>query len=254
MARSQMASFARPHWLLAVPVRLARALLAVALPVFLLLTGARLVTTNTFVRLEYNRPGFPDDPYGLTRDQRLEYAPYTLEYLRSDKDITYLAALQLEGEPMFTTRELRHMEDVKVVMRAAFRLHLALAGLLLGIGLGLAWYRPARTALRRGLSAGALYTLALIGVLVVVVVAGWDRFFETFHRVFFDGDSWVFSRRTTLIRLFPEQFWFDAALTIGTLAVVGSLLILLAVAVWERRARQYQTQRPLSPEDQGAHE
>jgi hypothetical protein len=36
----------------------------------------------------------------------------------------------------------------------------------------------------------------------------------------------VFLYEDTLIRLFPEQFWFDAALFIGALTVIGAVVTL----------------------------
>jgi integral membrane protein (TIGR01906 family) len=212
-----------------------RLFLAISMPVFLVLTSVRLVATETFVKFEYHRPGFPDDRFGFTREDRLTYAPYALRYLRNDADISYLGNLEFDGEPLYTPKELQHMEDVKVVARAAFRLHTVLSLAWVAAVIALAWRPETRRFLRRGLAEGGFFTIALIITLVVLILANWDFFFDGFHSVFFKGDSWQFSTSSTLIRLFPEQFWFDAAMGIGLLTVGGALLAMAAASYWERQ-------------------
>lgn len=209
--------------------------LIIGLPVFLVLTGVRLVMTETFLRLEYNRPGFPEDRFGFTQEDRLKHAPYAVRYLLDDSGISYLGDLELEGEPMYTTRELRHMEDVKTVTRAALSIHLILTLALVGAIVTLAWRPELRWRLRRGLFEGGALTIAAIITLVVLIIASWDFFFTGFHGLFFEGDSWQFSTSDTLIRLFPEQFWFDAAITIGVITITGALAAIVISWLWERR-------------------
>jgi uncharacterized membrane protein len=48
--------------------------------------------------------------------------------------------------------------------------------------------------------------------------------------VFFSGDTWLFNFSDTLIRLYPPQFWFDAATIIGVTSIVEA--IVLGVAAW----------------------
>ncbi|RPI96895.1 MAG: TIGR01906 family membrane protein [Chloroflexi bacterium] len=226
-------SAALPSWLIA----LLRYILAGTLPVFLVLTGVRLVTTEAFLQLEYHRPGFPEDRFGFSQEDRLHYAPYAVEYLRNDAGIAYLGDLAFEnGEPLFRARELGHMEDVKVVMRAAMRVHTVLTLVLAAIVLILAWRRETRAELRAGLIAGGALTITIIVTLVILIFASWDFFFDGFHGLFFEGDSWQFSTSDTLIRLFPEQFWFDAAMSIGLFTVVGAFAAILIAFTWDRRS------------------
>jgi integral membrane protein (TIGR01906 family) len=222
-----------PRWL----VSLLRGFLILAFPAFFVLTGVRLVATETFLRIEYNRPGFPDDRFGFSKEDRLQYAPYAIEYLRNGAGIKYLGDLTFEnGMPLYNARELRHMEDVKVVTQAAFAIHVVLSVLFIGAILALAWRSDTRPALRQGLSGGGVFTITLIMSLAVLIVANWDFFFDNFHAIFFEGDSWQFSTSDTLIRLFPERFWFDAAMTIGAFTVFGAVAAILGVWWWQRHA------------------
>jgi integral membrane protein (TIGR01906 family) len=223
---------ALPGWL----ITGLRYLLAITFPIALALTSVRLVMTETFLQIEYNRPGFPDDRYGFTKENRLKYAPYAVRYLLNDEDISYLGDLTFEnGAPLYDERELRHMEDVKVVTRAAFRFHIILGIAYAAAILALAWRSETRHALRWGLFSGGIFTVMLIITLVILMFANWDFFFDGFHGIFFEGDTWLFRTSDTLIRLFPEQFWFDASITIGALTLSGAGSAIWAIWAWEKR-------------------
>jgi integral membrane protein (TIGR01906 family) len=220
-----------PGWL----ITILRFFLMAALPVFLVLTGVRIVTTDLFLKVEYNRPGFPADPYGFSKADRLHYAPYAVNYLLNDAGINYLGDLTFDnGLPLYNPRELRHMHDVKTVMEAALKIHFALSLALAVTVALLAWKRETRWALRWGLSTGGIFTIFLIVILVVLIFVNWTFFFDGFHEIFFKGNSWQFSNSDTLIRLFPQQFWFDAAMTIGFFTVLGAMIAILGVWYWER--------------------
>lgn len=225
-------TFSPPHWL-AMSMRF---FIGITLPVFLVLTSARLVATEVFLQLEYHRPGFPDDRFGFTREDRLTYGPYAVRYLHNDVGIEYLGDLTIDSEPLYNARELKHMEDVKTVAKMAFRVQLILTLLLVGAVIILIRKPSTRFHLRRGLSEGGTFTIALIVTLVVLVLANWDFFFDGFHAVFFEGDSWQFRTSDTLIRLYPEQFWFDAALVIGGLTIGGALAAMGLAWRWEKRS------------------
>lgn len=216
-------------------------LLIIVMPVVLTLTAVRLVVAGTwFLDFEYGRAGFPPDSYGFSQEERREYAAYPLAYMRDHLDLAYLSERALpDGSPMFTERELGHMEDVQVVTHAAFTVHLALLGFVVLASVYLAWRPERRPALWRAAFGGGALTLALLAGLVVVGLLSWSLFFDTFHALFFESGTWRFYRDDTLIRLFPQQFWFDAALTIGVVTAIGAgALIALgwgARGRWRRR-------------------
>jgi integral membrane protein (TIGR01906 family) len=206
---------------------LARLFVVIAFPVLLLLISARIVMTPGFLEFEYNRADFPDDIYGLTREQRLYYAPFAVDYLLNGEDIDYLGNLEFpNGDALFNARELEHMRDVKTITQIAFTIAAVCAVLALA---ALLYLRiTARVLLRRSLMQGALLTLGIVAAILIVALANWEFFFTTFHRLFFEGGTWYFLYSDTLIRLFPEQFWFDASIVIGIITVLGALTALFA--------------------------
>jgi integral membrane protein (TIGR01906 family) len=168
------------------------------------------------------------DVYGFTTDDRLTYAPAAIAYLLNDADVSFLGDMtDASGRPLYTARELQHMHDVKVVTQAAFAF-LLLAAVLAVLVASWLWRRPAtRPALWRALRDAGLITLAAIAAIVIGAVAAWNAFFTAFHNLFFAEGTWMFLYSDTLIRLFPEQFWFDSALVIGVLTCAAALTLLV---------------------------
>ncbi len=206
-------------------------LLALTVPILLLALNLRLVTGHWFVRWEYRRDGFPSDPFGLSTEERIRLAEICQDFLASNADISLLADLQLaDGEPAFNQRELRHMSDVQAVYQA-----LSIAGIVggviwIGVGTALIASRRARGCIPAALLRGSLVTIGLLTVVGGFMVASWGKFFTTFHRLFFKGNTWIFPNSDTLIRLFPIRFWIDIAATLVGLLVVEA--IALGIAGW----------------------
>ncbi|MCA0453079.1 MAG: TIGR01906 family membrane protein [Chloroflexi bacterium] len=199
-----------------------RLFLTIGFPFLLVMIFVRLIMSPLFLQFEYNRPGFPEDFYGLTTQERLEYAPFAVQYLLNGDDITYLGDLRFpDGSEMYNARELHHMRDVKIVTHYAFAAAV-IVGILVTISTVVLWRYSRRTLYAALLTASRL-TIGIIAAIVIISVVSWDTFFTTFHTLFFAGGTWQFAYSDTLIRLFPEQFWFDAALIIGG----GTLLISL---------------------------
>jgi integral membrane protein (TIGR01906 family) len=213
-------------------------LVTLLVPVALVLVSVRLVMTETYLALEYNKPDFPPDIYGFTLADRLHYAPYAVQYLLSNAGIDYLADLKMpDGGRFFNERELSHMADVKKVTQAALGVLGAALVLLALIGAVLVRSAEGRRALRQGLFGGGLLMLAILVGLLLFIAVNWDSFFTDFHELFFASGTWVFAYSDSLIRLFPVRFWQDTALTVGGLSAFGAALLMAGVWWWARRER-----------------
>jgi len=200
-----------------------RLYLIIAFPILLVLIFVRLVMSPWFPQIEYNRPDFPADYYGFTVQERLNYAPYAIQYLLNGDDISFLGNLRFpDGKEMYNARELHHMRDVKAVTQIAYTG--AVIGGILAIIIMTYFWRTNRAALNSALLNGSRFTIALILTIVILAVTSWETFFTTFHGLFFAGGTWQFEYSDTLIRLFPEQFWFDASLFIGGATLIVAVL------------------------------
>lgn len=206
--------------------RLLTWLTALALPFLLLMTSIRILLTPLYLHLEYRRPGFPADPYGFTLQDRLQWADISLEYLLNDSDLSFLSERTLpDGSPLYNPRELSHMLDVKLVVKGMLTAWYVLLILFVILGVW-AWKGKWWAVFLQGLKHGGWLTVALILLILISVLVSFNMLFTGFHRIFFEGDTWIFNYSDTLIRLFPLQFWQDAFTLAGLLSLLGALLLI----------------------------
>ena len=203
-------------------------LVSLLIPVALIGAALRILLSPIYYNVEYRMPYFPADEFGFTQQDRLQWAPYAVEYLVNSSDISYLGDLQFEdGAPLYNERELSHMADVKNVVVGALRVWYLSLGLLILFAI-LAQRSGWMPDYLNGLRRGGMWMIGLAVALGLVAGIGittnpdvfWE-FFALFHAIFFEGDSWLFYYSDTLIRLFPIRFWQDAFLWAAILALGG---------------------------------
>lgn len=202
-------------------------LIVILLPVVIVLSVVRLLATDQYLTIEYNRSDFPRDQYGFDYADRLNFASATVTYMRDGLGLNALANLEWRGQPVYNERELEHMVDVQKVFQAATGMWVLTLSICLIAIFILGWRRENRSALALALKRGGLLTAGLVGVAALLAVIGWQLWFDTFHRLFFAPGTWLFNATDTLIRLVPEKFWFDTALSLAGLSLAGGLLIAL---------------------------
>jgi len=124
---------------------------------------------------------------------------------------------------------------VKRVMTGAFRVHGVCTVLALAAVVFL-WTRPGgRRGVLRTVFQGCVALLGLMVVIGVLAYTSFDAFFVLFHRVFFQGDTWLFAYSDTLIQLFPVNLWMDATAGMAVLAIGASVLLGGAAYLLSRR-------------------
>lgn len=208
-----------------------RWLVILAMPFFLGLGMILAVIAWDYPAFEY--PRIAPDRYGFSAEERLELAQGTLAYLQrrepADEVIFMLEELRLPGtdRPLYNPEEIGHMIDVKNVADGIRRV-VYVTGAIVMVGLA-ALLIPQRTRPYgwRTLFYAGLATVIALALIAAAILIVWPFFFEQFHELLFPPGTWTFSYSDSLIRLFPEQFWFD----IGVIISVGALLLGIAVAL-----------------------
>lgn len=222
-------------------LKLRATLIALTVPLTVLMIAIRAVASAPFLWLEYHRPGFPEDSYGYYLVERMRLGSYGVDYINNFAPREYLARVTTGADNTlaFTEAEVNHMHDVKWVLLIATVAVAALFLLTLFSSISLRERAPG--TIRRSLFSGAWITLGLIAVLGVVGIFGWEWLFTTFHQVFFPQGNWEFSVRSSLIRLYPPQFWIDAAIAVALL--VTAQITLLLVTTWPTKYRKLKAER-----------
>ncbi len=144
-------------------------------------------------------------------------------------------AVSLDGEqPLLDERERSHMSDVSRLVQilvAVAVLALAMAGVT-----G-AWLRGERRRQGRIMVAAAGSIGAAALVLAIVFAVAFEPAFLAFHAIFFPPGTYLFAEGSQLIVLFPDGFWFDAALAAGIVIVVSALAVtLIGFSRWRSRS------------------
>ncbi len=218
-------------------IRCFKWIIILSVPILLVLGSVRLLVTDQYLAFEYNKASFPEDSFGFSPHQRLAYAAANFQYVREWQPLEALAHQQLNDSPLYNNRELQHMQDVQSVYQIVWKVWQLALGLTVLVGWGLAWRAETRPVLSEAIKWGGLLTVGIILIIGLLAVVAWQAWFVAFHEVFFAPGSWTFNYADTLIRLFPEKFWFDATLTIASLSLTGGLLLALVGAGRFTRSR-----------------
>ncbi len=146
---------------------------------------------------------------------------------------SYLADIYLGGsfdtslggdEPLLDEDERSHMRDVSTLVRILAAL-LGIAAVV-AVATGVRLRREPR---RQGeimlITAGSVGATAVL--LAVLFAVAFDRAFTVFHELLFPPGTWQFESGSDLITLFPEAFWFDAALAAGAAIVLTAAIVTL---------------------------
>lgn len=200
------------------------------IPFFLVITSVRILLNPWYLQYQYTRPGFPQDDYGFTTEDRLNWGGISLDYLVNDQDISFLARQEVApGMPLYNERELSHMLDVKNVVQTFLSVWWIVLVIVIAIGFWL-WQRKQLSEFARAISRGSWLTIFIIVSIIIYLLINFDALFENFHALFFEGDSWLFNRTDTLLRLFPLPLWQDAFIFTGAFSALMALL--LGVGGW----------------------
>lgn len=202
-------------------------LITLLIPFFLLMTAIRILITPCFVEVEYRMPRFPEDPYGFTQADRLYWSRISVDYLLNDQGIEWLGNFHLpDGNPLYNARELSHMLDVKILVQQMSTAHDILLALIPLVGI-VAWRKGWLSSYGKALNRGGWLTIGLVATILAAIAVSFNALFTGFHRIFFEGDTWLFQYSDTLIRLFPLRFWQDAFILMGIFTLVSAALIVL---------------------------
>lgn len=203
-------------------------LITILIPPIILMISIRSLMTPLFPKIEYRLPGFPDDPYGFSLQDRLRWSEPSINYLVNREPIAFLEDLRFDsGENLFNERELSHMEDVKDVV-TGMRIALAAVMVLLLIFTFLLARFDGSSAIIKAYKKGGQGVIWVIATILIFVVLSFNQLFTWFHKLFFTSGTWQFYTSDTLIRLFPMRFWQDAFIFTGVISLILGVLVIIS--------------------------
>lgn len=133
------------------------------------------------------------------------------------------------GEPVLDREERSHMADVSRLVRILVILD-AVAIAFAAWGGRLLRTDPGRSGRMIVAGAGSV-GIATVAIGAFAIVA-WDSAFTLFHELLFPPGTWSFPPDSTMILLYPPDFWFEAAMIAGGLIIATSGV--LSFGGWRR--------------------
>lgn len=137
------------------------------------------------------------------------------------------------GEPLLDERERSHMGDVSRLVRLLAGI--TVVSLILAVATGVWLRHEQRRQSRIMFMAAGLVAMNAV-ILAAIFAVAFEPAFLAFHAIFFPPGTYLFSEGSQLIVLFPEPFWFDAALAAGGAIVVSAAIVaLIGFVRWRDR-------------------
>lgn len=212
--------------------RIVRWIVVIAIPFLITFGTVRLIMSwnaPDYPGFEYNR--IEPDRFGMSDDDRLEFARASLDYLMrpesAEDAIHLLEELRLPNsdQSFYNDHEIGHMLDVKKVVDT-FRTAMWVLAIIVVLGLIFLLARPeTRVEGYKALFYGGSLTVVVVIAVLVLIGLSWNFVFVQFHEILFPPDSWTFYNSDSLIRLFPEKFWFDFGLIWTVSILLAGLLV-----------------------------
>ncbi|MBI4296839.1 MAG: TIGR01906 family membrane protein [Chloroflexi bacterium] len=212
-------------------------LFALCLPVFLL-TASIGWWVNSLWFYEYGFQKFNvSQTTGLPASELARAARGLITYFNSGEEPINVTVAK-DGRPfeLFNEREVTHLKDVKGLFRLDYLVFLVTFAYCAGYT-AVSFRRGERS--RLGLAQAAVWgsglALALMLAFSVGSLLNFDQLFYQFHLLSFANEFWMLDpTKDYLIMLFPQGFWYSAALAIALSAALGAL-VLGGLALWYLR-------------------
>ena len=196
----------------------------------LLLTVSIGWATNSFWLYKYGFDKYDvSQTTGLAESELEKAASGLISYFNSDEE--YITLTVIKGDKpfeLFSQREVAHLKDVKGLIWLDYWVLLGtLIYVLAYAGVSLLWRR--RRYWRRlvwGVIGGSGLTLIVMLALGLGTLFNFEQLFLQFHLISFTNELWKLDpTRDYLIMLFPQGFWYDAAIFCGVVTT-GMAIIL----------------------------
>jgi integral membrane protein (TIGR01906 family) len=208
-------------------VVLAAALLVVAVPLFLVTASVAWAVNDAGLY----RQGF--QRYSISAVTRISdpdlvrVGSEIRRYFNSrEEPLAVQARVGGMERDLFNDREVRHMADVKRLIWGVYAAAAVSGAYLLAITFGGSAWKPGRygAAVARLYLSGGVLTLALLLLVGLLALTGFEGLFLAFHRISFSNDLWQLNQNTDfLLMMFPQAFWFDATMRVAGGAVIGAV-------------------------------
>ena len=192
-------------------MKIARFLINVTLPIFLIMLFASILTTKPYLTLSK----------GLYEShERIDYDhDYAIErimgYLNYQYDDLEFGINENDDTTIMRQTEIDHMVDVKNLY-TSLRIF-SIICLIITVSMSYLLYKKDKKELYNAYSTIYIFPIMFIFVVGGYMVIDFDGAFTIFHKLFFTNDDWILFYDDVLILLLPQIFWMVS----GVIILIG---------------------------------
>ena len=200
--------------------------LPVLLIAFVIILGSiQLVTTKAYLSFEYSKSDFPGDFWGFDQTQRLAHAADNLQFITQNLPAANLIGQKHNDIPLYSSQEIKYLQNVQKVYQITWRIWQIALILVVLISFTLIFRKENRADMAFILQQSGSFTTGLVFIVAMLSLVAWQIWLVFFHQVFFAFGWWTFDISTTLLRLFPQKFWYDTTLTVSSISLIVGILV-----------------------------
>jgi integral membrane protein (TIGR01906 family) len=229
---------------------LAIGLFILAIPVALTTTNVRFLVSQQSVYDYSVRTYDASSVSGIPEDELLRANERIGQYLTSSDAGPLAIRVRNNGGdlvPLFNSREIAHMADVRGLVQALLIVQVAAIAVLVALAIVMLVLWPPR-ALAAAALYGSLLTGAVLGMAAVLALTGFDSAWSQFHVFAFSNDLWQLDPNSDhLIQMFPEAFWQEITTLLGVVTLLEALLVAGPAAAYLVRSRPKEEVRAIAP-------
>jgi integral membrane protein (TIGR01906 family) len=205
---------------------LTSAIFILCIPLMLVTSTSRMALNQTRL-YEYGYAKYEvSDDTGLDPSELTGISEGLIRYFNSPQELTVA--------DYFSGQEISHLADVKNLLRLLFRVNeicLMVAFCYVAMGFILFKKKWWPMLMKRLLMSVGL-TIVLFAVLGIALAIDFDGIFSWFHRISFDNLDWLVMPSDLLKKLYPDPFFFDAAMIVVIAVGIECLAIGLVSGVY----------------------
>ena len=176
-------------------------LLIIFLPIYIFLKGMEINVFNKNFYIKAYEKYNVEEISGKTLKELDTVTEKIFIYLKDKGDEEVL-------RPYFNTREIKHMEDVKLLFKNGYILKYI--SFILSLIIILVSIKNKKWKMEKELFYGLFIWWGLIGLLLILVFVDFNKYFTYFHKIFFRNDLWLLDPNTDLlIQMLPEEFFIS---------------------------------------------
>lgn len=156
-----------------------------------------------------------------------------MSYLRGEREsLVVYTQVGDESREFFNDSEISHMEDVQEMFLAGISGRRICIIIVVSLFILLSVMKTKWTSiLPRAFQYTTIGVVILSGIVGILFATDFYKYFELFHKIFFEGDTWLFDVNTSLmINMLPEGFFYDITLRI-VLVFLSMMVALLGITI-----------------------